>query len=89
MGGWQGEEQVPDVQGRLSRCILFWEDKLKATGLLIDCISEEYMLPLLSLPGVYSKGNQRSALDNCKFVESAIEELLQNCCIKKVLLVFF
>ena len=33
---------------------------------------------------MYSKCNQRSALDNCEFVESAIEELLQNCCIRKV-----
>ena len=36
----QGEEQVLDVQGRLSKCISFWEDDLKAMGPVIDCIRE-------------------------------------------------
>ena len=73
-----------DVQGRLSKCIAFWEDELKATWPVIDCLREGYNLPLLSVPGVYSKGNQRSALDNSEFVELVIEELLQNRCIRKV-----
>ena len=74
----QGEEQVVEVQGRLRKCIEFWEEELKATAPVLECIREGYKLPMLSLLGVYYKGNHKSALDNDEFVSTAIEELVQN-----------
>ena len=58
----QGESQVVDVQGRLHKCIAFWEHELKATPPVIECIRIGYKLPLLAIPGVYYKSNAKSTI---------------------------
>ena len=73
-----------DVQGRLRDRLSFWENVLKATSPVIECIRDGYKLPLLSIPAPFSGSNQKSALDSAEFVTSAIKELLVNRCICKV-----
>ena len=80
----QGEVQVADVQGRLKKCLSFWEDELDPAPWIISCIREGYKLPLRSLPHRYCKPNQQSALDHGDFVSQALEELERNRCIIKV-----
>ena len=80
----QGEVQVADVQGRLKKCLSFWEDELDPAPWIISCLREGYKLPLRSLPHRYCKPNQQSALDHGDFVSQALEELERNRCIIKV-----
>jgi len=79
----QDSEQITDVQDWLKAHIKFWEDVLKAPLAILECISEGYKLPLLSIPPQYARRNQRSALLNESFVSSAITDLLANCCIQR------
>ena len=80
----QEEEQVLRVQGRLTKCIAFWEHELKAPSPVLECIRVGHKLPLLSVSGVYYNCNANSALEENEFVKTALEELVQNCCICKV-----
>lgn len=80
----QEEAQLVDVQGRLSKCIAFWENELKAPPPVLECIREGYKLPLLDIPAMYHKCNAKSALDAKEFVTNSLKELLQNRCIRKV-----
>ena len=80
----QEEGQVCDVQGRLCKCITFWEQELKATAPVLDWIRVGYKLPLLTEPGAYHRANAKSALINSEFVTKAITELEENRCIRKV-----
>ena len=51
-----------DVQGRLRDRLSFWENVLKATSPVIECIRDGYKLPLFSIPVPFSGSNQKSAL---------------------------
>ena len=77
----QGEAQVVDVQGRLKKCLSFWENELDPAPWIISCIREGYKLPLRSLPDKFSMPNQHSALNHREFVTQALEELERNRCI--------
>ena len=79
----QGEGQVVDLQGRLKRCLSFWENELDPAPWITSCIREGYKLPLRNLPEKFSMPNQQSALDHNEFVSQALEELEQNQCIIK------
>ena len=68
----QGETQVTDVQGRLKKCLSFWENELDLAPWITSCISEGYKLPLRALLGKFSMPNQQSALDQKKFVSQAL-----------------
>jgi len=74
----QGEAQVVDVQGRLIKCLSFWENELDPAPWIISCIREGYKLPLRSLPDKFSMPNQHSALNHREFVTQALEELERN-----------
>ena len=56
------------VRGRLRKSIQFWRE--------IDTIEFGYKLPLLQIPPPFVATNNNSALQESKFVESAISELL-------------
>ena len=77
-------EQVADVQGSLCKCIVFWEHELEVPSPILECIRVDYKLPLLSVPSVYYKSNAKSVVDNAEFVTTSIAQLLENCCIRKV-----
>ena len=70
---WEVSEvsQVVDVQGRLCKCISFWEHELKAPLPVLEWIRVGYKLPLLKLPSAFHKDNAQSALDNYDFVSDA------------------
>ena len=80
----QGEAEVTDVQGRLKKCLSFWENELEPAPWIISCLREGYKLPLRSLPEKFSMPNQQSALDHKEFISQALEELEQNRCIVKI-----
>ena len=77
----QSETQILDVQGRLKNQLSFWKEVLQAPVPIIEHISEGYKQPLLSPPPTYSGS---SAHHNADFVSSAIVELLQNRCVRKI-----
>ena len=55
---WDYEEsghQIPDVQGRLTANIKFWEQESQAPSLMLDWIRQGYKLPLLSLPDFFER----------------------------------
>ena len=86
---WEVEEghvqrQVTDVQGRLKKSLIFWENTLQPAPWIISCIKEGYKLPLRSTPDHFHWPNQQSALDHQEFVTQAIQELEENRCIVKV-----
>ena len=72
---WELEqEQVTDGQGKLKAHLSFWELKLQpAPWIIREC----YKLPLLSIPEIFIRPNQASALANREFVIKAISELVQ------------
>ena len=57
---WEVEQevQVLDVQGRLKKCLSFWEEVLDPAPWIISCIRDGYKLPLCSLPPWYRRSNQ-------------------------------
>ena len=79
---WELEQgQVTDVKGKLKAHLSFWELKLQPAPWIIR---ESYKLPLLSIPEIFIRPNQTSALANREFVNKAISELVQNRCVVKV-----
>ena len=79
-----GGSQITDVQGRLKSCVDFWEQELNPAPWIIDYIKTGYKLPLKTIPDSYCSANQRSALENKKFVSLALVELESNRCIERI-----
>ena len=71
------------VRGRLRRSIQFWRE-IDAPRFILDTIEFGYKLPLLQIPPPFVATNNNSALQESKFVESAISELLSLECITEV-----
>ena len=80
----QGESQITDVQGRLRKCLDFWERTLDPASWIISCICDGYKLPLRAIPEKFSKPNQQSALRHKDFVRQSIQDLEKNRCIVRV-----
>ena len=74
--------QAPvSVQGRLKKCLKFWEEKLQASEFVLGIIHSGYRLPFIRLPPPVCMQNHRSALDNAAFVSDSIRELLLARCV--------
>ena len=67
----------PCVKGRLANAFEFWAKDLEAPPFVIDIIRQGYSLPFSGFPPRCFLSNNRSALRNPQFVESAILELLE------------
>lgn len=67
----------PCVKGRLANAFEFWEKVLEAPSFVIDIITQGYSVPFSEFPPRCFLSNNRSALRNPQFVESAILELLE------------
>ena len=67
----------PGVKGRLAQSFDFWERKLEAPPFVIDIVKQGYSLPFRVFPPRCFLFNNRSALKNPQFVQSAIVELLE------------
>ena len=72
------------VKGGLKEHILFWREELVAPQPILSIIESGYVLPLISEPPVWSQKNQPSAKYKSEFVQTSIEELLADGCIKQV-----
>ena len=72
------------VQGRLRQSLAFWKDVLQAPPPIIECIEKGYRLPLKFLPPPHSQGNHKSTEIHHKFVDEAIQNLVQNRCVIRV-----
>ena len=64
----QEEHQITWVKGRLRENLMFWQDTLKASTPVLDCIKRGYMLPLITQPPQHMQDNQQSALEYSEFV---------------------
>ena len=67
----------PCVKVRLANAFEFWEKDLVAPPFVMDIIRQGYSLPFSEFPPRCFQSNNRSALRNPQFVESAILELLE------------
>ena len=67
----------PCVKGRLANAFEFWEKDLEAPPFVMDIIRQGYSVPLSEFPPRCFLSNNRSALRNPQFVESAILKLLE------------
>ena len=65
------------LKGRLTNAFGFWGKDLEAPPFVMDNIRQEYSLPFSKFPPRCFLSNNRSALRNPQFVESAIVELLE------------
>ena len=72
------------VRGRLRKSLQFWKDT-DAPRFVIDTIEFGYKLPLLQIPPPFVVKNNKSAIQESAFVESAIGELLSLKCIRHTL----
>ena len=66
----------PCVKVRLANAFQFWEKDLEASPFVMDIIRQGYSLPFSEFLPRCFQSNNRSALRNPQFVESAILELL-------------
>ena len=67
----------PNVMGRLKARVSQWE-KMGASEYILQTLETGYKLPLLDTPGPPEFKNNKSALRNADFVETAIDELLES-----------
>lgn len=67
----------PYVKGRLTEAFEFWEKDVEAPPFVIDIIRQGYSLPFCEFPIRCVLPNNRSALRNPQYVQSAIIELLE------------
>ena len=77
----QVDQGPVSVQGRLKKCIKFWEEELEASEFVLGIIRSGYRLLFIRLPPPVCMQNHRSALDNASFVSDSIRELLLANCI--------
>ena len=71
------------VEGRLYNCRSFWLSTLSAPLFVQNIVTFGYALPLKAFPESAFFNNNCSALRHPSFVEEAIPDLLNKCCIKE------
>jgi len=84
--GYQEKSFTPNlsdnknVKGRLKSHIHYWHE-IGANEDIINIICDGYKLPFFEVPKPLLSKNNRSAIDNLDFVESAVNDLLCKRCI--------
>ena len=73
----------PLLKGRLRTKLDYWHT-IGANNFVIDTIKFGYRIPFISTPCRDLFHNNKSALENASFVESAISELVGNCSVVEV-----
>ena len=69
--------------GSLTKCLSFWQE-IGASKFIQTIIMHGYALPLQTVPGKREFANHRSAHEHCGFVSDAVDNLLEQGCIKEV-----
>ena len=72
------------VVNRLNKNSLFWKEELKVSPFIQSVVDNGYIIPFKSIPPPFYAKNNKSSLDNSKFAEKAIEDLLQKGAIREV-----
>jgi hypothetical protein len=74
--------QTHSVKGRLKSCISFWKDTIRPSyNEIISFIEQVYVIPFVDKPQSFYLKNNKSALKNKEFVDSAIQDLLDKNCV--------
>ena len=68
---------MPVLKGRLKAKLDYWHTA-GANSFVIDTMNCGYRIPFISIPCKAHFPNNKFALDNASFVESAISELVSN-----------
>ena len=68
---------LPVLKDRLEKKLDYWYT-IDTNNFVIDTINFGYRIPFISTPCKASFNNNKAALDNASFVESAISELVVN-----------
>lgn len=75
------KEDVITVVGRLKQRLKFWKETLGASTFVSSIIEFGYFMPFTEEPAPFYAKNNQSSVKHAKFVEEAIELLLENKCI--------
>ena len=75
------DEGPVSVQGRLKRCVSFWESSLEASEFVLGILYSGYRLPFITFPPSACMRSHHSALESVALVSSSIHESLQSNCI--------
>ena len=70
------QEKYISVKGKLKQNQSFWKNTIKAKDTVLNIVKEGYRLPFLETPDTATFGNNKSAINNSKFVENSIKEML-------------
>ena len=73
-----------NVVGRLKKRSNFWKNNLQVSSFIQKIIDEGHLIPFTSVPPPFLAKNNKSSLDNQKFVQDAIQSLLSKGCISEV-----
>lgn len=80
----QGAEESSLIQGKLRANFPFWRDAVRASEFVLDIIQNGYKILFRESPLPYSIENRSSALQQRRFVQGAISELMTRGCIREV-----
>ena len=64
------------MKGKLKQKQSFWKNTIEANDTVLNIIQEGYRLPFLETPDTARFSNNKSAINNSKFVENSIKEML-------------
>ena len=70
------QENYKSVTGKLKQNQSFWKNTIGANDTVLNTIQEGYRLPFLETPDTARFSNNNSAINNSKFVENSIKEIL-------------
>ena len=76
---WEQLDAFP-VAGRLKKAVPFWQE-IGASDWVLDILRNGYHIPFLHEPDSVALCNNKSALRESAFVETAILELIKNDCV--------
>lgn len=71
------------VKGRLAKHVDFWK-KIGANNFVIETIKNGYVIPFLEPPDSMFMNNNKSAIKDPEFVDSAVADLLESGCAYEV-----
>ena len=66
------QENYISVKGKLKQKQGFWKNTIKANDMVFNIIQDGYRLPFLDTPDTARFSNNKSAINNSKFVENSI-----------------
>jgi hypothetical protein len=73
---YESGQAKPIIKGRLKSALSFWRDTIKAPASVLAVIESGFTLDFIVKPPKMHFKNNRSAYDNCTFVNLAVKDLL-------------